>query len=293
MTVYNPVVKQDIGSCDKCHGKFPYQIIHNGFNDTAYAYCDTCGITTFVGGWDDTDKPTDAPLNIHGPILPATEPWLRPCSCGGRFRHNASPHCPLCNAVLSAEAATSFIERNAEGTRSGWRWQRSWSGIYCLIISDRVTKNNWSQVPDNPSPSLGTSAPPASSDALPLVPTRNPLLFPLVGIAIAAVQAVRDIVLSRNLDLFGIWSIVAAVGLAVLYFGRRPAAGTFMFYSLVPMYPAYFLATIAGWYAEPARPVVYVIVAAVWLLCSYFAWRWKAAYEAFISTHVRTAAPKP
>lgn len=136
-------MKPDIGECDKCRQTFDYQIIHNGFGDTAYAYCDSCGMTTFVGGWDDTRRPADAPLKIHGPIHPETEAWLQRCTCGGRFRHNAEPRCPHCHERLSAEAATSYIERNAEGTRGGWRWQRSWSGIYCLIIAGRSTKNNW------------------------------------------------------------------------------------------------------------------------------------------------------
>jgi hypothetical protein len=140
-------VSQDRGECDQCRGGFSYQIIHNGFADTAYAYCDTCGMTAFVGGWDDTAKPAAAPVKIHGPIQAETEPWLQGCACGGRFRHDASPRCPHCNEPLSAEAATRYIECNAEGTRGGWRWQRSWSGIYCLIVEERAMKNNWRHSP--------------------------------------------------------------------------------------------------------------------------------------------------
>jgi hypothetical protein len=142
-------MRPDLGYCDGCGDVFEYQIIHNGFNDTAYAYCDTCGMITFVGGWDDQSKPPGAPLKIQGPIQRETEPWLQACSCGGTFRHDAAPRCPHCRAPLSAEAATEYIERNAPGTRKGWRWQRSWSGIYCLIVAGRSTINNWRQMPSS------------------------------------------------------------------------------------------------------------------------------------------------
>jgi hypothetical protein len=136
------------GSCDRCSGSFEYMIIHNGFNDTAYAYCDQCGMTTFVGGMSDSNKPPDAPLRIHEPILIETEPWLLPCECGGRFRREAAPRCPSCNDRLSAESATEYIEKNAAGAKKGWRWQRSWSGMYCIVVNGRMTENNWRSTPD-------------------------------------------------------------------------------------------------------------------------------------------------
>lgn len=139
-------MKRDVGQCERCGVRFAYQIIHNGFNDTAYAYCDRCGMTAFVGGWHDSRRPKEAPLRIHEPILPETEPYLESCVCGGRFRHEASPRCPRCHEPLSAEAATEWIERNAPGTRKGWRWQRNWSGVYCLIVEQRFVENNWRRV---------------------------------------------------------------------------------------------------------------------------------------------------
>jgi hypothetical protein len=36
------------GVCDHCSAPFGYYLIHNGFNDTAYGYCDLCGRTALV-----------------------------------------------------------------------------------------------------------------------------------------------------------------------------------------------------------------------------------------------------
>jgi hypothetical protein len=103
-------------TCPSGH-RFPYMLVHNCFNDTAYAYCDSCGITTLLGGWDDTRRPAAAPLRIQGPIQIETEPWLESCACGGHFTANAEPRCPECRVTLSAEGASTFIENNAPGTR--------------------------------------------------------------------------------------------------------------------------------------------------------------------------------
>jgi hypothetical protein len=140
--------KDGVGQCDTCRFKFAYQIVHNGFSDSAYAYCDACGMTALVGGWDDNKKPPEAPLKIQGPIQQETERWLRPCECGGLFRADSSPRCPKCRSALSAERATAYIEKNAPGTRKGWRWQQSWRGTYCLIIEGRLVSNNWVMRPE-------------------------------------------------------------------------------------------------------------------------------------------------
>jgi hypothetical protein len=135
--------EKDIGRCETCGEKFGYYLIHNGFNDTAYSYCDSCGMTSLVGGWGDTKVPKEARLKIHGVISESAEPFLKRCQCGGRFRRGASPRCPHCNAELSAVGATKYIEENAPGAREGWRWQQDWVGMYCIVIEDKLVENNW------------------------------------------------------------------------------------------------------------------------------------------------------
>jgi hypothetical protein len=145
--------KVKLGDCESCHAKFEYYLIHNGFGDSAYAYCDKCGMTAIVGGWDDNAKPAQAPLKVQGPIQVGTEPWLQPCECGGSFRAQSSPRCPYCKERLSAEIASEYIERQAPGTKRlwrwkwGWRWQRNWQGMYCIVIGGRRIDNNWRSAP--------------------------------------------------------------------------------------------------------------------------------------------------
>jgi hypothetical protein len=128
------------GACEGCGTTFPYHLIHNGFNESAYAYCSDCGQTALLDGWR---MPDAVAIEVRGPVPSGKESLLQPCSCGGRFRGSASPRCPSCRHELSAVHAGEWIERNAPGTKGGWRWQRSWQGLYAIVISDRVVNDNW------------------------------------------------------------------------------------------------------------------------------------------------------
>jgi hypothetical protein len=82
-------------------------------------------------------------MGLHGPLRADAEGLVAPCACGGHFRGSAAPRCPHCKSEISAVASTAYIERNAAGTAKGWRWQRSWQGLYAIIIENRLVKDPW------------------------------------------------------------------------------------------------------------------------------------------------------
>lgn len=131
-----------VGKCVKCSGEFNYCLLHNGFNDSAYAYCDRCGKTAVLSGWYDR-IPEGANLKLHQKITPDVEPFLKPCDCGGSFTHDAGPRCPHCRSELSVTGSREFIEKNALGSAGGWKWQDSWEGLYCIAIQGNDVLNNW------------------------------------------------------------------------------------------------------------------------------------------------------
>ena len=98
------MAKTDLGACESCDRTFAYQLVHNGFNDSAFAYCDRCGREASLSCWY-SNIPPAAHLKVHGPVNPEAEALLMPCQCGGAFRANASPRCPYCNTELSPEVA--------------------------------------------------------------------------------------------------------------------------------------------------------------------------------------------
>lgn len=131
------------GQCEHCGRTFRFRIIHNGFNDSAYAYCDECSFTVHLSGWTQAAKRTA--LRIHQRITPDLETLLKPCPCGGTFRSSADPKCPHCAKALSPVTATSYIERDAPGTEKGWHWQQSWSGIYSIVLNESLVEDWWDQ----------------------------------------------------------------------------------------------------------------------------------------------------
>ena len=133
------------GNCSNCHEEFEYTLIHNGFNDSSYAYCDTCGTTAVLSGWYN-GIPKGVNETFQGAINHDTEPFLESCECGGTFRCDAAPRCPHCNIEINATDAAEFIERNAPGTQQGWRWQKSWTGLYCIVVDGKCVRDNWKQI---------------------------------------------------------------------------------------------------------------------------------------------------
>lgn len=136
------MAKIDEGSCDNCGQAFSYQLIHNGFNDSAFAYCDRCGCTALLNRHF-KGVPPAAKLAVHRPVNVEAEGLLKPCACGGSFRANAAPRCPQCRSILSAEEARIYIEKNSPGTAGGWRWQGSWIGLYCIVVEGNTVQDNW------------------------------------------------------------------------------------------------------------------------------------------------------
>jgi len=136
--------KHEIGKCDQCSKSFGYYLIHNGFNDSSYAYCDSCGMTALLNLYQ--IPKIGIKLEPYQAIASEIEPFLQDCSCGGNFRSGEAPRCPHCHCSLSATEATLFIEAHAEGTKKGWRWQRNWTGLYCAIIEDKYVRDVWKQV---------------------------------------------------------------------------------------------------------------------------------------------------
>jgi hypothetical protein len=136
------------GDCENCGHCYHYTLLHAGFGDYSYAYCDRCGaLATF--DYSSSILSTMPPISVPHQVIDAEwEPFIRPCECGGHFRKQASPRCVHCNQVLSAELATAHIERNSAGAPRGWRWQKNWTDSYCIDIENPRSPGTLRQVSD-------------------------------------------------------------------------------------------------------------------------------------------------
>jgi len=140
--------EQKIGKCDKCSKQFTYSLMHCGFGDCSYAYCDICGKTAF---FDDYKLPKELKgllrYSVDSYVIPEQlESFIEKCDCGGHFRHNASPRCPHCKERLSPIEANKYI-RSDSPDKKGWHWQNSWTGIYAITVDGNKINDNWQPYP--------------------------------------------------------------------------------------------------------------------------------------------------
>lgn len=136
------------GDCEHCGRLYRYSLWHSGFGDTAYAYCDECGLLALLNLSNPLVATFPPLLNQNGEIDESWEQFLRPCPCGGRFRKGASPRCPFCNAKLSPTHAADHIEAQSPGAGKYWHWQNNWSGLYCIAMDNPHNPGALLQVED-------------------------------------------------------------------------------------------------------------------------------------------------
>jgi hypothetical protein len=129
------------GTCEHCGEDFTIELFHNGFGDNSHAYCEKCGKTAILSGW--SKYWPNGVKCTQAEIAQEMENHLKRCECGGRFKQGSSPRCPLCKQALSPDRATEYLERQAPGAKKGWRWQRSWSGLYCAVINGQQVIDNF------------------------------------------------------------------------------------------------------------------------------------------------------
>ena len=132
-----------LGTCEECHKRFEYELVHNGVHNSSYAYCERCGATALLD-MTDTRFPVEMlKQSAYRSISPGVEAHLKKCDCGGEFKPGAAPRCPHCQEALSPVKAAMYIEANAPKSAHDWRWQMNWIGNYCIVVEGRQVRNNF------------------------------------------------------------------------------------------------------------------------------------------------------
>ncbi|MHA1211129.1 MAG: hypothetical protein ACTSSH_01595, partial [Candidatus Heimdallarchaeota archaeon] len=123
--------KPEKGTCEHCGLDFDYYLVHSGFNNSGYSYCNTCGKTAIL---DLTYSKRGIAGFSQRRIQKIAEQLIDDCECGGKFQFEAKPRCPHCLEELSAVEATKYLDKKTADSKVKWRWQQNWSGIYCILI---------------------------------------------------------------------------------------------------------------------------------------------------------------
>lgn len=103
---------------------------HAGFSNQGFLYCDSCPNLVVFSSYDQRYTKivgSRHPWTLGDADLRSVEGQLKPCTCGGRFRFQAPPRCPLCNAPIREilEDSLHYVET---GKRFGSDTEEVWTG---------------------------------------------------------------------------------------------------------------------------------------------------------------------
>ena len=95
--------------CPSCDQSL-YRVDHSPFYDEYLLYCDRCANSVNVGFYDPVTMAIGAAHASQGASkvsradkLRLIEERLRPCACGGSYRHDSPRRCPYCLSVVIAD----------------------------------------------------------------------------------------------------------------------------------------------------------------------------------------------
>jgi hypothetical protein len=91
-------------ACPSCHQPL-YRVDHSPFYDEHFLYCDRCPIRVEVSFYDPvythiTRRLAQDEGERYVALMRALEARLKPCMCGGAFRHDAPRRCFTCHTSV-------------------------------------------------------------------------------------------------------------------------------------------------------------------------------------------------
>ena len=111
---------------------------------------------------------------------------------------------------------------------------------------------------------------------------KNPLSTVVIVFVIGDVYTTWHAITRHSVSLLTVVAWIQCVGLVVLYLKQSRHAGTYLFYSVAPIFPIYLGLKLAG-ITAPLLPSVYVIASIAYLVVMFLLWQMKRNYDRFIA----------
>ncbi|MFY9621897.1 MAG: hypothetical protein WAQ99_18940 [Pyrinomonadaceae bacterium] len=112
---------------------------------------------------------------------------------------------------------------------------------------------------------------------------KNPLTTTVIVFAIGDGYTVWQAFATRTVPVFTAIAWIQGVILLLLYLKESPYAGTYLFYSVVPLFPIYFGLQLAGITAPPTTNVVYLVAFAIYAIALPSLWKKKREYDRYVA----------
>jgi len=112
---------------------------------------------------------------------------------------------------------------------------------------------------------------------------KNPLSTVVIVFVIGDAYTAWEAITKHSVSVLTVIAWIQCIGLVILYLKQSRYAGTYLFYSVAPIFPIYLGLKLAG-ITAPLLPSVYVIASIAYLVVMFLLWQMKRNYDRFIAT---------
>lgn len=112
---------------------------------------------------------------------------------------------------------------------------------------------------------------------------KNPLTTTIIVFAVGDGYTMWEAITKGTVSLFTAVAWVQGIVLVLLYLTKSRFAGSYLFYTVLPIFPVYFGLKLTGLYPPPAASGTYVIAFVIYAVALVLLWRQKRDYDRYLA----------
>jgi hypothetical protein len=120
---------------------------------------------------------------------------------------------------------------------------------------------------------------------------KNPLTTTIIVFAIGDAYTVWEAITKGEVSVFTAAVWLQGIVLFVLYLKKSRLAGSYLFYSIIPIFPIYFGLKLMGLNPPPATSEIYIIAFLIYVVAIGLLWKQKRDYDRYIMAERVPASP--
>ncbi len=120
---------------------------------------------------------------------------------------------------------------------------------------------------------------------------KNPLTTTIIVFAIGDAYTVWEAITKGAVSVFTVVAWLQGIVLFVLYLKKSRLAGSYLFYSIIPIFPIYFGLKLIGLNPPPATSAVYIIGFLIYVVAIGLLWKQKRDYDRYIVAERVSTSP--
>ena len=113
--------------------------------------------------------------------------------------------------------------------------------------------------------------------------TRNPLTTTIIVFAIGDAYSVWDAIAKGSVSVFTAVAWLQGIVLFILYLKKSRFAGSYLFYSVIPLFPIYYGLKWSGLNPPPATSEIYISAFLMYVVAVVVLWKLKRDYDHYVA----------